>query len=134
MATLKSSTKNLETAREAYQWVKAGYANAHQAKTEGRPVAWVMFGVPLEIVYTMGITPIFPENYGTLCAAKRVGYKFCEAAEQDGFNFEQSCPGWNTPDEQPLLRVLSVQVPANTLMSAFPSFQTRFIGHCSYLS
>jgi benzoyl-CoA reductase/2-hydroxyglutaryl-CoA dehydratase subunit BcrC/BadD/HgdB len=90
MSTIKASTKNLETAREAYKWVKASYAKAHQAKAEGRPVAWLMFGVPLEIIYTMGITPIFPENYGTLCAAKRVGYKFCEAAEQEGFN-KQIC-------------------------------------------
>lgn len=87
---MKGSTKNLETAREAYKWVKAGYANAHKAKTEGRPVAWLMFGVPLEIIYTMGIAPLYPENYGTLCAAKRIGYKFCEAAEQDGFN-KQIC-------------------------------------------
>ncbi|MFH1147292.1 MAG: 2-hydroxyacyl-CoA dehydratase family protein [Pseudomonadota bacterium] len=90
MTTMKRSTKNLETSVEAYQWVKAGYQNAHKAKLEGRPVAWLMFGVPLEIIYTMGIIPIFPENYGTLCAAKRVGYKYCEAAEQHGFD-KQIC-------------------------------------------
>jgi len=87
---MKGSSKNLKTAVEAYQWVKASYANAHRAKQEGRPVAWLMFGVPLEIIYTMGVSPLFPENYGTLCAAKRVGYKFCEAAEQDGYN-KQLC-------------------------------------------
>ena len=32
MSTIKASTKNLETAREAYKWVKASYAKAHQAK------------------------------------------------------------------------------------------------------
>ncbi|MBW1789762.1 MAG: 2-hydroxyacyl-CoA dehydratase, partial [Deltaproteobacteria bacterium] len=90
MTTMKRSNKNLQAAAEAYQWVKASYANAHQAKKEGRPVAWLMLGVPHEIIYTMGITPLYPENYGTLCAAKRVGYKFCEAAEQDGYN-KQLC-------------------------------------------
>jgi benzoyl-CoA reductase/2-hydroxyglutaryl-CoA dehydratase subunit BcrC/BadD/HgdB len=90
MTTIKRSTKNLQAAKESYQWVKASYANAHEAKKEGRPVAWLMFGAPLEIIYTMGITPLFPENYGTLCGAKRVGYKFCEAAEEEGYN-KQIC-------------------------------------------
>lgn len=90
MSTLQASIKRLASAREAYQWVKTGYANAHRAKAEGRPVAWVMFGVPLEILFTMGITPLFPENYGALCAAKRVAYLFCEAAEKSGYN-KQIC-------------------------------------------
>jgi len=87
---LKGSSKNLQTAMEAYKWVKAGYSNAHRAKEEGRPVAWLMFGVPLEIIYTMGIAPVFPENFGALAAAKRVGFQYCEAAEQEGFN-KQIC-------------------------------------------
>lgn len=86
MAEFKRERK-LQTTRDFYRsFVKEFYINAHKAKADGIPVAWVASTFPVEILQAMDIFPVWPENYAALCAAKRVSVKLCELAESKGFS------------------------------------------------
>ncbi|RKX75877.1 MAG: 2-hydroxyacyl-CoA dehydratase [Spirochaetes bacterium] len=60
------------------------YALRSGENTE-RPVAYVTSGAPVEILEALGITTIYPENYGALCGARRASTPLCEIAESKGY-------------------------------------------------
>ncbi|MGD8505282.1 MAG: 2-hydroxyacyl-CoA dehydratase family protein [Candidatus Bathyarchaeota archaeon] len=79
--------RRLQTLRGFYNnYVKKFYEDAHKAKAEGKPVAWVASTFPVEMLLAMDIFPVWPENYASLCAARRVSVKLCEIAEGKGFS------------------------------------------------
>ena len=67
-------------------YVKKSYEEAHQAKKEKRPVAWVASTFPVETLQAMDIVPVWPENYASVCAARQVSVGLCEQAEHEGFS------------------------------------------------
>ena len=67
-------------------YVKKAYEEAHQAKKEKRPVAWVASTFPVETLQAMDIIPVWPENYASVCAARQVSVELCEQAEHEGFS------------------------------------------------
>ncbi len=80
------SDRRLETLKGFYRnYVKPFYQEAHEAKEEGKLVAWVASTFPVEILTAMDIIPVWPENYASLCAARRVSVPLCELAERRGF-------------------------------------------------
>ena len=86
MATIKMERK-LRVTRGFYRnHIKPFYESAHNAKAEGKPVAWVASTFPVEILLAMDIFPVWPENYASLCAAKQVSVELCEVAERRGFS------------------------------------------------
>jgi len=79
--------RRLQTLRGFYRnYVKKFYEDAHRAKAEGRPVAWVASTFPVEMLLAMGVFPVWPENYASLCAARQVSVRLCEIAESKGFS------------------------------------------------
>lgn len=79
--------RRLETLKGFYQnYVKPSYENAHRAKDEGKLVAWVASTFPVEVLLAMDIIPVWPENYASLCAARKVSVSLCELAERKGFS------------------------------------------------
>ncbi len=79
--------RRLQTTKGFYRdYVKKHYEAGHKAKTEGKPVAWVASTFPVELLLALDIFPIWPENYASLCAARRASVKLCEVAEQKGFS------------------------------------------------
>jgi benzoyl-CoA reductase/2-hydroxyglutaryl-CoA dehydratase subunit BcrC/BadD/HgdB len=81
------SERRVETLRGFYRnYVKPFYKMAHNAKEEGRLVAWVASTFPVEILLAMDMIPVWPENYASLCAARRVSVPLCELAERKGFS------------------------------------------------
>jgi benzoyl-CoA reductase subunit B len=79
--------RRLQTTRGFYRnYVKKSYEDAHQAKAEGKPVAWVASTFPVEILLATGVFPVWPENYASLCAARQVSVRLCEVAESKGFS------------------------------------------------
>ncbi len=92
------------------------YKVAQEAKKEGRPVAWCMqesYASPF--LNAIGIDSVYPENYGTVCAATGAATAFLERSEAEGFpthlcGYAQNCLGyvaqmtdldWNIPPELP---------------------------------
>jgi benzoyl-CoA reductase/2-hydroxyglutaryl-CoA dehydratase subunit BcrC/BadD/HgdB len=83
----KETVRRLQTLRGFYRdYIKKFYENAHQAKKEKRPVAWVASTFPVEVLQAMEVIPVWPENYASVCAAKQVSVRLCEAAEKEGFS------------------------------------------------
>ena len=80
-------TRRLQTTRGFYRnYIKKHYEDAHKAKAEKKPVAWVASTFPVEILLAMDVTPIWPENYASVCAARQVSVRLCEVAEREGFS------------------------------------------------
>ncbi len=82
-----TAMKSTETAKEGYRFVKRLYAKAREASSRGAPVAWVMGGLLAEeMLYAMDVVPIYPENYGGVCAAKKGADPFLKAADAEGYS------------------------------------------------
>lgn len=84
----EKATMSLETTKEIYFMVKNYYQEAWQVKNEGKPVAWMGVGDPIEIFRAMDILPVFPENFSAACGAKQLTARSCEVAENEGFAHE----------------------------------------------
>ena len=62
------------------------YTAGLKAKKEGRPVAWCMAeGWAGPILEAMDVETVYPENYGTICAASGASAPFLERADAEGF-------------------------------------------------
>jgi benzoyl-CoA reductase/2-hydroxyglutaryl-CoA dehydratase subunit BcrC/BadD/HgdB len=82
-----TAVKGTETARQVRALVKSIYRNAHEAKAQGRKVAYFMVASQYdEILRAMDIVPLPTENYAGLCAAKRDMDRFLLQAEADGYS------------------------------------------------
>jgi bcr-type benzoyl-CoA reductase subunit B len=60
-----------------------------EAKTpreqRGKKIAWVTSGGPVEPLHAMDVIPIYPENYGAMIGASKMGVSLCEKAEEMGY-------------------------------------------------
>jgi benzoyl-CoA reductase/2-hydroxyglutaryl-CoA dehydratase subunit BcrC/BadD/HgdB len=82
-----SERPHLQTMKGFYRnYIKKYYEDAHKAKAEKHPVAWVTSTTPIETLLAMDIVPVWPENYASVCAARQVSVKLCEKAEKEGFS------------------------------------------------
>ena len=62
------------------------FADAIEAKKEGKPVAWVSSNFPVEIPETLGLATAYPENQAAGIAARGAGERMGEVAEADGYS------------------------------------------------
>jgi len=49
-------------------------------------IAWITSGGPVELLISMGITPIYPENHGAMIGAKKQGVELAGEAEKLGYS------------------------------------------------
>lgn len=59
-----------------------------QAYREGTPTAWATAGTPVELLYSMGVQPMLPENSATISAALKKSQNFIEVAEDEGYSYD----------------------------------------------
>src|ERR1035437_2640258 len=84
-----TAVKGTDTAREVRALVKNIYKSAHEAKAQGKKVAYIMVASQYdEIIRAMDVVPLPTENYAGLCAAKRDMDRFLLKAEADGYSQE----------------------------------------------
>ncbi len=50
------------------------------------PIAWITSGGPVELLVTMGVIPIYPENHGAMIGAKKMGVELSDVAESRGYS------------------------------------------------
>lgn len=82
-----TAVKGTDTAREVRPMVKDIYKAAHEARENGKKVAYMMVASQYdEILRAMDIVPLPTENYAGLCAAKRDMDRFLLRAEADGYS------------------------------------------------
>lgn len=77
--------KRLAAAKDLNHLMTRYYA---KSKVVGkvRPMAWVTSGAPIEILVAMGVTSVYPENYGALCGARGASVGLCQIAEARGYS------------------------------------------------
>lgn len=60
-----------------------------EAKTpreqRGKMLAWITSGGPVEPLHAMDVIPVYPENYGAMIGAAKMGVPLCEKAEEMGY-------------------------------------------------
>jgi len=82
-----TAVKGTDTARRVRAMVKNIYRSAHEAKAQGKKIAYFMVASQYdEIVRAMDVVPLPTENYAGLCAAKRDMDRFLLKAEADGYS------------------------------------------------
>jgi benzoyl-CoA reductase/2-hydroxyglutaryl-CoA dehydratase subunit BcrC/BadD/HgdB len=59
-----------------------------QAYRDGKPTAWATAGTPVELLYTMDVQPMLPENSATISAALKKSQDFIELAEEQGYSYD----------------------------------------------
>lgn len=59
-----------------------------QAYRDEKPTAWATSGSPVEMLYSMDIQPMLPENSATVSAAQKFSQNFIEIAETQGFSYD----------------------------------------------
>ncbi|MCP4138425.1 MAG: 2-hydroxyacyl-CoA dehydratase [bacterium] len=62
------------------------YIEAKTADQHGKKVAWITSGGPVELLIAMDVIPVYPENYGAMIGATKMGVDLCEKAEEMGYS------------------------------------------------
>ena len=62
------------------------YIDAKSAESNGKKVAWITSGGPVEPLIVMDVIPVYPENYGAMIGASHMGGDLCEKAEAMGYS------------------------------------------------
>jgi len=78
--------KRLKTADKLGKMIEAYYTESAMVKAQKKPVAWLTSVSPVEVCYAMDVFPVYPENYATMCAARKLSAEFCAEAETKGFS------------------------------------------------
>jgi len=62
------------------------YIEAKSPKEQtGKKIAWITSGGPVEPLIAMDVIPVYPENYGAMIGASKMGVDLCEKAESMGY-------------------------------------------------
>jgi len=62
------------------------YIDAKTAEQTGKRVAWITSGGPVEPLIAMDVIPVYPENYGAMIGASKMGGDLCQKAEDLGYS------------------------------------------------
>ena len=62
------------------------YIEAKTARDNGKKVAWITSGGPVEPLIAMDIIPVYPENHGAMIGSSKMGADLCEKAEEMGYS------------------------------------------------
>ncbi len=53
---------------------------------EGKKIAWITSGGPVEFLIAMDIIPLYPEQYGAIAGAAKDSTRLCQIAEEHGYS------------------------------------------------
>ncbi len=72
---------------QAYQVLMADYyKEAKTAYRNGKKVAWITSGGPVELLHCFDVIPVYPENHGAMCGATHMAAGLAEIAEERGYS------------------------------------------------
>lgn len=78
----KRKIKSVKTMKELMTYY---YIDAKTARENGKKVAWITSGGPVEPLIAMDVIPVYPENHGAMIGASKMGVDLCEKAEAMGY-------------------------------------------------
>jgi bcr-type benzoyl-CoA reductase subunit B len=76
----------LQAQDELKSLMAAYYLEAKNASYNGKKVAWVSSGAPVEFLYALDYIPIYPENYAAMCGASKQSPALIAEAEAAGYS------------------------------------------------
>lgn len=85
-AQIREQYKDVPPAKMIGMIANQGYQDAIDAKAKGEPVGWCASNFPQEILETLDIKVVFPENHAAAVAAKGGGERMCNVAEDNGYS------------------------------------------------
>jgi benzoyl-CoA reductase/2-hydroxyglutaryl-CoA dehydratase subunit BcrC/BadD/HgdB len=101
--TKKRPINRLKTMYALRALVDDMYKSGLEAKKEGKPVAWCMLdgGFAGPFLNAIGMESVYPENYGTVCAAAGKAQPYLERSAADGFpdhlcGYARNCFGYTS--------------------------------------
>lgn len=80
--------KKLMSAKKMRDIMTTYYIEAKSAEQNGKKVAWITSGGPVEPLIAMDVIPVYPENHGAMIGASKMGGEFCEKAETLGYSID----------------------------------------------
>jgi benzoyl-CoA reductase/2-hydroxyglutaryl-CoA dehydratase subunit BcrC/BadD/HgdB len=99
--------KGFETTAWMRELLGKYYADIQNCKKDGRPMAYVTAGFPVEILYAMDILPFYPENHAAMLGARRIAVELSQVAEAKGYSqdvcsYARSDLGFNFSGQSPV--------------------------------
>ena len=94
-----------------------------QAHRDGTPTAWATAGTPVELLYTMDVQPMLPENSATISAALKKSQHFIELAEDEGYSYDL-CSYFKKKFKELEIPYLFIEMEYNR--ESYKQLQTRF--------
>ncbi|MFW9850583.1 MAG: 2-hydroxyacyl-CoA dehydratase subunit D [Candidatus Thorarchaeota archaeon] len=85
--TEEKAYRRLESSKELQQISFMHMLEGHNASEAGK-LAWVTSGFPVEIPVAMDVGVVYPEQYGAIVGANKVGPMICGFAEEIGYSNE----------------------------------------------
>ena len=84
--TQKEEKKTVSYEKKMRDIMTTYYIDAKTARENNKKVAWITSGGPVEPLIAMDIIPVYPENYGAMIGASKMGVDLCEKAEAMGYS------------------------------------------------
>jgi bcr-type benzoyl-CoA reductase subunit B len=78
--------RKIKSAKKMREIMTDYYIEAKSARENGKKVAWITSGGPVEPLIAMDIIPVYPENHGAMIGASKMGGELCEKAEEMGYS------------------------------------------------
>lgn len=75
----------LQGTKKINELIMTYFSKAAEARSLGKPIAWVTVFTPVELLYALGIYPIAPEHFGAMCSARGFILEYLEEAEKKGY-------------------------------------------------
>jgi benzoyl-CoA reductase/2-hydroxyglutaryl-CoA dehydratase subunit BcrC/BadD/HgdB len=88
MSEKKKRSKMLNATNKLKNEMGRHFLAIEQAYRDGKPTAWATAGTPVELLYTMNVQPMLPENSATISAALKKSQDFIELAEEEGYSYD----------------------------------------------
>ncbi|MCG8563468.1 MAG: 2-hydroxyacyl-CoA dehydratase [Desulfobacterales bacterium] len=76
----------IQAAKKMRDIMTTYYMEALTASQNGKKVAWITSGGPVEPLVAMDILPVYPENHGAMIGAAKMGEDLCVKAEEMGYS------------------------------------------------
>lgn len=78
--------RKIKSVKRMKEIMTAYYIDAKTAAQNGKQVAWISSGGPVEPLIAMDIIPVYPENHGAMIGATKMSIDLCEKAEEMGYS------------------------------------------------
>ncbi|MCP4681133.1 MAG: 2-hydroxyacyl-CoA dehydratase [Desulfobacterales bacterium] len=87
MTDIDKEKRKIKSDKRMKEIMTEYYIEAKSPKQEtGKKIAWITSGGPVEPLIVMDVIPIYPENYGAMIGASKMGIDLCEKAEEMGYS------------------------------------------------